>query len=343
MKKEGFKVCLGGKRAYDLENDRELAIKLATKYGISSPEWKSFTSPEEGIKYLESNPDVCFVCKPNGAESYLTTVPRMTDQKKANERMRVFIKSLGFKDYILQKMEKGIEVNVECFFMNGEPKSASVNLECKRISSDDTGTMTGCSFDCIKDISVDSKLVKETIGKMFPYYKDNKITGFGDVNVIISPRGIFFIEKCERIGYNAHVNYFINIEKKDMLNTVADMQEGKYKSDVARTWGASICVYVDQPHEGIPLEIPEKIKNDVYLFDGMKKDGIVVETGISSELAIVCGKDYEIKGAFFDALDKCDKLRDEIINLDFRKDCIRDDYDSSPIKRWRGLEQMGYV
>ncbi|MGA2875366.1 MAG: hypothetical protein ABSE82_07480 [Nitrososphaerales archaeon] len=343
LRKEGFKVCLGGKRAFDLENDRESAIKLAEKYGLPSPEWKAFTSPEEGIAYLEAHPDKCYVCKPNNAESHLTTVPRMHDPKKANERMRVFIKSMGFKDYILQEMVKGIEVNAECFFVDGEPKSASVTLESKRVSSDDTGSLTGCAFDICKDVAIDSTIIKATIGKMFQYYKDNKITGLGDANVIISGRKIYFVEKCERIGFNTHENYFINIEKKDMLNTFADMHDKTYKPDTAKIWGASICIYVDHPHKGIPMEVPDDIKKYVYLFDGMKKDGILVQTGASSEIAIVCGSDYEIKGAFADALEKCEKMRDEIINLDFRKDCIRDDYDSSPIKRWRSLEQMGYV
>lgn len=343
LRKEGFKVCLGGQRAYELENDRESAIKLAEKYGLPSPEWKSFTSPEEGVKYLEANPDKCYVCKPNGSDSYLTTVPRMTNPQKANERMRVFIKSMGFKDYILQEMKPGIEVNVECFFVNGEPKSASLNLECKRVSSDDTGALCGCAFDVVKDVPIDSKIVKMTIGKMFPYYKENNVTGFGDVNVIIGDTDIWFIEKCERLGYNQHPNYFKNIEKKDALNTLADMCDGVYKPETRRAWGASICIYVDFPHEGIPIDVPEELKDSVYFFDGMKKDNVIVETGATKELAVVCGKGYEIKSAFEDALEKCDKLRDEIINLDFRKDCVRDDFETSPIKRYRSLQEMGII
>jgi hypothetical protein len=273
-------------------------------------------------------------------------VPRLHDPKKANENMRIFIKSMGFKDYILQEMKKGIEVNLDCYFVKGEPKSVSLGLECKRVSSDDTGSMVGCSFDVVKDIPLDSKIVKMTIGKMFPYYKEKNITGFGDINCIIGDSDIWFIEKCERLGYNYHINYFKNIEKKDALNTLADMCDGTYKPETRRIWGATITTFVDYPHEGIPMQIPEDIKDKVYLMDGMVKDGVLVQTGIHSgnnELAVVCGSDYEIKGAFQDALDKCEKLRDEIVNLDFRKDAIRDDYDSSPIKRYRALCEMGVL
>jgi hypothetical protein len=229
------------------------------------------------------------------------------------------------------------------FFVDGEPISASVGLECKRISSDDTGRLTGCAFDCVRAIDIGSRLVQETIGKMFPYYKENKISGIGDVNVILDGRKVYFVEKCERLGLDYHVTLFTNIEKKDFLNTMADIYDKTYKPDVSKLWSTSVCVYVDYPHEGIPMQVPDSIKKDVYLFDGMMKDGVLVQTGASSELMIVCGSDTDLKGAFANALEKCELLRDEIINLDYRKDCTRSDYDMAPLKRWQALSDMGYV
>ena len=38
-----------------------------------------------------------------------------------------------------------------------------------------------------------------------------KYTGFADANFIAARDGIWFFEKCERFGYNAHVNLFWNL------------------------------------------------------------------------------------------------------------------------------------
>jgi phosphoribosylamine-glycine ligase len=343
--KEGFKVCLGGELMFKMENDRMFGIQLAEEMGIESPLWEEFSTAEEGVKFLEENEEKVFVFKPDAEESYLTTVPIISDAKKANKQLREFIKAIEIKSpFILQERVPGIEVNVEYFCVDGEPLSAQINLESKRISSDDKGCMCGCAFDVCRDVPLDSRIVKETVAKFLPFIKENKWTGLFDMNCIIGEDDIWFIEFCARLGFNAHPNYFTNVSKTDCFNTLADMVDGKYKPEVKRLWGASITGYVDHPHEGIPMFIPDEVKDKVYIFDGMKNEesDTILETGIDGHLVIVCGKGQRVKEAMEDALANMEKL-EGIINLDYRADGAKDGYASSPIKRYDALVEWGYL
>lgn len=348
LRKEGFKVGMGGELPYKMENDREFGIELAEKLGVESPLWEEFKTGEEGIKFLQQYKNDSFFFKPNATdESHMTTPPIGKDPIKANEILQILLESIETKEgYILQKKVRGTEVNLEYFVVNGEPKSAQINLEVKRISEAslidgyEKGTLCGCAFDVCKNIELDNKLVEMTIGKLKPFLKEHNFTGFADMNFIIGENDIWFIEWCFRTGYNAHPNYFMNVSNKDYLNTIADMVDGTYKLDVKRGWGASVTIYTDHPHEGMPLVFPED-DNRFYLFDGMKKGKHIVQTGISNELLIVGGYGDSIIEAIMDAYDNVSKV--SIIKSDYRSDGLKDDYNSSPIKRWRALGEMGFI
>ena len=342
LRKEGFKVGLGGQLAYNLENDRKFAIETAEKYGIPSPMWENFTKKEAGIEYLKKYPDIDFVFKPNGGENYLTTVLSGT-AKENNELLQIMIKNLGIDDFILQERKEGIEVNLEIFFMQGKAMSASINLEIKRILAGDSGKMCGCASDCVKDISLDSKLVKMTMAKMIPFYEKEKYTGFADVNIIIGDRDIWFLENCNRLGINQHINYFMNIEKKDFLNTIADLIDGTYKPEVNKAWGASLTGYAPNQHKGIPINIPEELKDKVFLFDGWKDtdSDVILESGFADDLLVVCDKHYCIEDAMTRVYEHIKKLN--IPNLGYRNDSMLDNYPSSPVKRYRQLGELGYL
>ena len=190
LRKEGFKVCLGGEIPFKMEDDRMFGIDLAESVGLKSPMWKECKTPEEGVQYLEENEDKAFVFKPEGGDSYLTTVPVISDAKKANEQMREFIKSVTLENYfILQERVAGTEVNVEFMCMDGEPVTAQIDLEAKRISSDDKGCLCGCAFSACRDVPLDCKLVTETVGRFKDYIRENHWTGFFDCNVIIGEDG----------------------------------------------------------------------------------------------------------------------------------------------------------
>jgi phosphoribosylamine-glycine ligase len=344
LRKEKFDVALGGELPEMLENNREEAIKIATKYGIPSSRWEGFKSIDEGVNFLKDNNNTAFVYKPNGGENYLTTVLPEENAQKNNEAMQIIVKSLGINDFILQEKVSGVEVNVEIFFQNGEPKSASINLECKRILAGDSGKMCGCSLDLMKALPLDNKLIKDTIGKMIPFYKEHNYTGFGDANIIIGDRQNYWIEACCRLGISAHVNWFVNIEKKDFLNTMADLAQGKYKPDTSSAWGGTLTGYAPKQRKGIPIIIPEDLRDKVYLFDGYKEkpdSDVILETGYGDDLLVVCETGDTIKAV----MQKCLNSMERIIvpNLGYRNDGMLENYPSSPHKRYEALLQRGKI
>lgn len=344
LRKEGFNVGLGGELAFKMENDRMFGIQTAEDAGIESPLWEKFQTAEEGVKFLNDYPEWAFACKSDAGEAYETFVPPPHgDPRNWNKYLQLWLESKDLKDYVLQKMEHGTEINLSYYCVEGKPLAVDINLEVKRMSSEDKGCLFGCSFDVTKEMSFDSKLVKETIAKFDKFVKDNNWTGFFDVNFILGDTEVWFIEFCGRVGYNAHPNVFANLADKDFLNTVADMVDGTYKPKFKKGWGASICVYTDHPDKGTPMVVSADIKNRIYWYDAFQDGEVIKQTGWANELGIVFGYESTIKTALADALRNTDKFAEGVINLDYRADCTRDDYYSSPIKRINALLQGEYL
>jgi phosphoribosylamine-glycine ligase len=350
LREEGFKVGLGGELPFKMENDREFGIELAEKYDIESPLWDEFDDAESGIKFIDEYPENMYFYKPNAAdESHFTTPPIGDDVKVANEILKEMLLEIESKEgFILQKKVIGTEVNLEYFCVDGEVKSAQINLEVKRISEAslidgyEKGSLCGCAFDVCRNIELDNKLVEMTIGKFLPFIKENNYTGFADMNFILEGDKVWFVEWCWRTGYNAHPNYFMNISNKDYLNTIADMIDGTYELDVRSGWGASVTVYTDHPAKGIPI-MPE-VKDGYFLFDGMQGKKSIVQTGHesgSNEIVIVGGYGDSIAEALENAYENVTKLN--IVKSDYRSDGLLTDYNSSPIKRYKDLKKEGLI
>ena len=236
---------------------------------------------------------------------------------------------------------------MEYFCVEGEVKSAQINLEVKRVSEAslvdgyEKGSLCGCAFDVCRDINVDCKLAEMTVGKLKDYIKENKHTGFADINFILDGEKVWFIEWCWRTGYNAHPNYFMNVSNKSYLDTIADMIDGIYEPDVKKTWGASVTMYTDHPAKGIPISFPDNIKDKIFLFDGMQGKKCIIETGISNELVVVGGEGSSIKKALMDAYENVSLVN--IIKGDYRSDGLETGYNSSIESRWKDLEKAGLV
>lgn len=341
LRQEGFKVFGGSKFQYDLENDREFGLQFAESAGLVSPPFEEFTSPQDGIKFLEENEDKAFVVKPNGAEDSSLTEPfsRQLEPMHANLAARKYIDSFGFTDYLLQERKKGIEVNAEIFMSQGVPILAQANLECKKRHNGDLGYACGCAMDVCWIVPMDCELIQRTVARLIPKFleMDPKYTGFIDANVIWGEDEVWFLEFCARFGYNAHPNFFNTISEKTALQSVADMLDG-IMLKTKKGFGASITLVSDKERTGLPIFVPESIQDSFYLFDGYKEsksDDQFVMGGFGSEIAIVTAHNYTIPTAFQDAIMKAwgVQFRDQ----DFRTDGDKTDFPTSPIRRYEAL------
>ncbi len=229
LRNEEF-VVFGGQELSDkLEHDRNFATDTMEEYGLESPPTEEFQSIKEGLAFLEQNPDKAYVFKPDDSDgSWSTFVPDSEKDISANEELRTYMNSIGegSGSYILQERIKGVETNFEVWFFEGQPFFAFAGLECKRKLNHDYGENVGCAQDIDFIIPLECKAIRETIGKLFPFYEAENYTGFADVNVIVSKNKPYFLEVCNRFGYNAHPNLFLTLAKDKASDIIWDFAHG---------------------------------------------------------------------------------------------------------------------
>ncbi len=350
LRAEGFKVVFGGAFPYQLENDREFGLKFAEECGLESPESFEFGNVDDGVKFLEEREEENFVFKPNKTdENWLTYVPVNDDPINGNIELREFITAVGKSfplsdGFILQKKVKGVEVNVESFYLNGVAILAHANFEEKKTAVNNTGSACGCAFDVDFKIRLDSELYRRTVGKFEKRLFDIKYTGFADANVIVGDfQQIYFLEFCFRPGYNMAVNFFYNLANKTFLEFAGDMIDGTNDIKARDGFGATLTIFTDHAHMGLPIYFPESLNNKFYSFDIYAEDDKFYLSGLpSKEVAIVCDHEYSIENALRNVVDNAEKV---IVPGGFaRYDCHKlKDTPRGPKRRLEALESMGLI
>src|SRR3954462_1374932 len=72
LRSEGFRVFGGGQYANSMEHDRDACLTLVGKYGLQPPPSFPFSGVDEGLRFVEGNPDTAFVYKPDAGETFET-------------------------------------------------------------------------------------------------------------------------------------------------------------------------------------------------------------------------------------------------------------------------------
>lgn len=345
---EGFKVLGGSKLADDMEHDREFGVALVKKAGIAIPETQEFSSPEEGIAFLEQNDDRAFVFKPNDdASGWKTYVPDSDKADRANEELRTYLNCLkkgNSGGFILQERIKGVEANFEAWLYRGKPYFAFCDLECKKKLNDDLGGLVGGAQDIGFAIPVDSRAIKETVGKLLTLPEFKNYTGFLDMNVIISDRAPHFLEFCARKGYPAHPTLFyaLALSKyadiiKDMLNGTVDNFYRHFKHGFA----AGITLNADSRDAGVPIYISEEIEPMFYPYDTYSDGEHTLLARADMEVGVITGHGYTVKEAAESALENMERVN--FPDRGARSDLDHNDYPSAPQGRYDALVAMEYL
>lgn len=342
MRKEGFKVFMGSKWSHTMEHDRDGVSKLMAKNGIPSPQTFKFTDGQAAIKFLQAHEDQAFVYKPDEGEKYETYVPVAEDPTEANEEVQLYLEAIKpTKPFILQEFKHGVETNVEVWFVKGEPKFAFMCMEAKRKDEADRGELAGCAFDFAWTVPLTSKAVTATVGKLFPLYKKMSYTGFADMNFFACQDGVYFIEKCERFGYNSHPNLLFNLNQDELGKTLADLVDGTFKPNFSKGFGASVTFHTDHPHGGLPIMVPESIEKDIYYFSAYNDGEHFLTSGYYEAVLVATAFGYTIPTAWEALMKKADKIKFPC--RAYRGDGAATDYPSSPVRRYEALSSMGYL
>lgn len=340
--------------AEKMEHDRQFAIDLAKDAGLDSMPSHEFSSQDEGLAFLDKNPTKAYVLKPNdGKFNYLTFVPVRKKDPDANREVYEYLAHMkeDCGSFVLQErisLEESLEVNCELWLYEGEPLIAWIGLEVKRKNTYDLGEMSGCAGDFTQQIPIDSKLVRETVGKLLPFYKEQKYTGFADVNVIFAGDGKpYFLEVCNRFGYNAHPNMFLALAKDGFGNVIADYVDGRVEDFASRfrtDVGCSLTMFLDHPRPGLPVHVEDETAEQFYPFDGYVEDDQLLLTGYSDEIGIFLGRGKDIPAAW-KAVSEAIAF-DEAVSVPdmyYRWDLAETNYYNSPVLRMKQLKQKGLL
>ncbi|HNR18832.1 MAG TPA: phosphoribosylglycinamide synthetase C domain-containing protein [Bacteroidia bacterium] len=248
LKNKG-KVVVGGSRYTDkLEDDRTFGQEELKKYGVNIIPFQEFTSFDDAIRFVQSNPSR-YVIKPSGeAQNYkrLLFVGEEEDGKDVVQMLEAYKKTVADKVKIfqLQKRVTGVEVAVGAFF-NGNKfmTPINVNFEHKKLFPGNIGPATG-EMGTTMYWSEPNKLFAATLQKMETKLREEKYTGYMDVNCIVNSQGIYPLEFTARFGYPtiSIQQEGINIPFSEFLYGMADGTLNEFKTKKGFQLGVRICM-----------------------------------------------------------------------------------------------------
>jgi phosphoribosylamine-glycine ligase len=342
LRREGFKVLGGGRFEQRMEHDRDACLDFVSRYGLQPPPSHAFADTASAIHFLEQNAGTAYVYKPDVGDSHETFLPQSERAEEANLELRVHLRSLkNCSPFVLQERKDGVETNVEVWFARGEPRFAFMTLESKRRLTGDLGDFGGCAFDFVFALPLESRAVTETVGRLYPAYGEMCYTGFGDANVVVARDGVWFFEKCERFGYNAHPNLFWNIARDPLGETIAAMVDGTFTPNFSPGFGASCTMYMDHPASGKAIQFPDDVYPSLYFFDAYTEGDLYLTAGYADSVLLVNAFGYTMPQAWEAALARAAQVK--FPGRSYRLDGAGTGYASSPVRRYEALEAMHYL
>lgn len=207
MRGRGLKVIGAGDLCDLLELDRSFGMKIAKKVGIPVPEFHVFQKTEID-KAMEMIFDTGkrYVLKPHGNMNLDMTYVAKGPEDMIQELEWIKDQGILKGEFILQEFIKGIEISTEVWFSDGNPvpRLSNGTIEVKKFLTGNLGPATGCESSVVwRYDSDESKIVKETVKKMYPIIKEYGYSGPIDINCIVSEGKPYFLEFTPRLGYSA--------------------------------------------------------------------------------------------------------------------------------------------
>ncbi len=267
--REQGKAVVGGTPYTDrLEDDRSFGQEELQRNGISILPFYEFTSFDEAIDFVRSNP-AQYVVKPSGDAQNFKQLLFVGQDDDGTDIIQVLenykkVHSKRIKVFQLQKRVTGVEVAVGAFF-NGKEfiYPINVNFEHKKLFPGNIGPSTGEMGTCMY-WSEPNKLFNQTLLKMGPALKREGYVGYIDLNCIVNSRGIYPLEFTARFGYPS-----ISIQQAGMVTPI-----GAFLASLAR--GEDIKLKVRSGFQiGVRVVVPPYPYRDKRLFEQTSKDQVI--------------------------------------------------------------------
>jgi len=342
LRKKGYKVWGGTRLGYQLEHEREKTLLLLSRLGINVPRKKEFpvNSADQGIEFLKQIQDrILFAFKSDNPD-IITLVAEETNNELI-KKIEAEREGINKDRFILQEKIEGIEVNCETLYVRGKPIMANVDLEAKKKYNEMSEVQTGCAFDLVWTVPINSLVRKESNAPLDEFFAKNLGTGVLDLSFIYDPvnKKSYALEVCgSRFGYNQLYTLLATL-KIPIGEYFAKILDGEYQEEITNLFegfGASIRIFNDGEQRDQKISWLTEINKDVWLWDGYKKEGKLMTAGNEST-GILTAKSETPEGAFA-------KVREHFDKFHMPTKWVRSDFQivepDLPLWRYRQLKKL---
>ena len=310
--RDNGKHVIGGTPYTDmLEDDRSFGQEVLKKLGINIIPYKTFSSFEDAIRYVEQNPGR-YVIKPSGEAQNLKGLLFVGEEDDGKDVVQVLDDyrqawAHRIPAFQLQKRAVGVEIAVGAFFNGKEFMSPiNVNFEHKKLFPGNLGPSTG-EMGTAMFWTEPNRLFNQTLRKLEGKLAEERYVGYIDLNCIVNANGIYPLEFTARFGYPT-----IFIQQEGITMPMGEffygMATGALKNFKTRS-GFQVGVRIVVPP--FPFNDPETFKvksKDSVIHFKKPTDGVHIEdvkllngewviTGTSGVVLVVVGTGYTMKQA----------------------------------------------
>ena len=279
-----------------LEEDRQLSLGFMQKCGIQVSPWEMFSNPADAVRFIKKTKKR-YVFKPIGDQDDKSTTYVSRSAEDMLGYFDVLFRTAKVSKFVLQEYVQGTEVSTQCYINESGYYALNYTLETKKLMNGDVGPNTGCSGSLVWLANRDSVLFEKGLKKAIAPLQEMGYVGPIDLNTIVNDEGVWGLEFCPRIGYDADalLTRLAGNNWGDFLYAIATDQR---PAEIIQQ--ASFCASVrlsipPYPCEGLPdkfhkagIPIHGLTENDFdkfYVYDVKKR----AEDADDLETAGICG------------------------------------------------------
>ena len=328
------KAVIGGSPYTDrLEDDRSFGQQELKRMGINIIPFQDFTSFDEATEFVRAHPSR-YVIKPSGEAANIKRLLFVGEEDDGRDVIHVLeayqrVYADKLKQFQLQRRVTGVEVAVGAFFNGNEFLTPiNVNFEHKKLFPGNIGPSTG-EMGTMMFWSNPNKLFNQTLKKMEGKLKEEKYTGYIDLNCMVNGQGIYPLEFTARFGYPtiSIQQEGLGIPMSNLLHALANGQKADLKAKNGFQVGVRIVVPPFPFDDDQTFEVNSQ--DCVIIFKKPAYDGIHIEdvrcvydewliTGKSGVVLIVVGTGQTLKQAQTQAYNRVKNIM--IPNMYYRTD-----------------------
>ena len=286
--------CFGPRsEAAIIEGSKVFSKNLMKKYGIPTARYEVFTDMEEALRYLESAP-IPTVIKADGLALGKGVIIAQT-REEAFRAVREMMQEKKFghsgDQIVIEEYLEGPEVSVLSFTDGKTIVPMVSSMDHKRAGDNDTGLNTGgmgtvapnpyytpeVAARCMEEIFLPTLRAMNAEGRSFK--------GCLYFGLMITKDGPKVIEYNCRFG-DPETQVVLPLLESDLFTIMRAVTEERLSEVEVKFSGKNACCvilasagYPEHYEKGFPLEIPDSVREQVYVAGAALKDGQLVTNG----------------------------------------------------------------